>query len=554
MAAESNNPPQPPSQAGTDTAPRKPDPICAVIARTRHDMIHAEVMEAARRNVMLAELRLDYLAKAADFGRLLAEKPLPLLATVRRREDGGRFKGTEQERRMLLRQAIVAGFDWVDIEEDIIQSVPRYGKTKRIVSYHNFKEVPADLHGLFRRMHEADADIIKIACMPQQIEDVARVLDLLRFTKKPTIALCMGDMGLPSRVIQGALGAPFTYAAINPERLPAPGMLTVGQLQNIYGVRRLNKETKIFGVVGDPIGHSLSPIVHNIGFRKLGINALYLPFKVPEGKLSNFLASHSALKIQGLSVTIPHKESAVHQATELEPLVAQTQSANTLVRTASGFKALNTDRPAILDSLVAGLPANPDGTPGTLNQKLALVLGAGGVARSVAHALIGAGAFVTITNRTDEKAQKLAAEMNCRQVDWGMRLGTLCDILVNCTSCGMYPEVDESPMHRSSFHSGMVVMDTIYNPENTMLIKHAREHGATVVTGLDMFIRQAAAQFREFVGQEPPLDLMRQVAKNALTPISVRKDNRPAEEKEEAKEKEEPSGEGTADKAGGASA
>ena len=101
MAAESNNPPQPPSQAGTDTAPRKPDPICAVIARTRHDMIHAEVMEAARRNVMLAELRLDYLAKAADFGRLLAEKPLPLLATVRRREDGGRFKGTEQERRML---------------------------------------------------------------------------------------------------------------------------------------------------------------------------------------------------------------------------------------------------------------------------------------------------------------------------------------------------------------------------------------------------------------------------------------------------------------------
>ena len=378
MAAESNNPPQPPSQAGTDTAPRKPDPICAVIARTRHDMIHAEVMEAARRNVMLAELRLDYLAKAADFGRLLAEKPLPLLATVRRREDGGRFKGTEQERRMLLRQAIVAGFDWVDIEEDIIQSVPRYGKTKRIVSYHNFKEVPADLHGLFRRMHEADADIIKIACMPQQIEDVARVLDLLRFTKKPTIALCMGDMGLPSRVIQGALGAPFTYAAINPERLPAPGMLTVGQLQNIYGVRRLNKETKIFGVVGDPIGHSLSPIVHNIGFRKLGINALYLPFKVPEGKLSNFLASHSALKIQGLSVTIPHKESAVHQATELESLVAQTQSANTLVRTASGFKALNTDRPAILDSLVAGLPANPDGTPGTLNQKLALVLGAGG--------------------------------------------------------------------------------------------------------------------------------------------------------------------------------
>jgi 3-dehydroquinate dehydratase/shikimate dehydrogenase len=506
-------------------------------------MIQAEIQEAARRNVLLAEVRIDYLAKAPDFGRLLADKPLPLLATVRRKEDKGRFKGTEEERRMLLRQAIVAGFDWVDIEEDIIQSIPRYGKTKRIVSYHNFDEVPADLHAIFRRMHECDADVIKIACMPKQIEDVARVLDLLRFTKKPAMAFCMGDMGVASRLVQGALGAPFTYAALNPERLPAPGMMTVGQLQNIYGVRRLNKETKIYGVVGDPIGHSLSPIVHNIGFRKLGINSLYLPFRVPEGKLANFLASHTPLKIQGLSVTIPHKESAVHQATEMEPLVAQTQSANTLVRTASGFKAMNTDRPAILESLTAGLPANPDGSPGSLKQKMALVLGAGGVARSVVHALLDAGALVTITNRTDEKARKLAHDMGCRQVDWGMRTSTLVDIVVNCTSCGMYPEVDETPIHPGVFKNGMVVMDTIYNPENTMMIKQAREHGATVVTGLDMFIRQAAAQFRAFTGQEPPVDLMRQVAKNALTPITVRPGIRP--EQEQGKPGEETGGAGT---------
>ena len=522
MAVDTSNPGATAGPAGQEGAPRKPDPICAVIARTRHDMIHAEIMEAARRNVMLAEVRIDYLAKAPDFGRLLADKPLPLLATVRRREDKGRFKGTEDERRMLLRQAIVAGFDWVDIEEDLIKSIPRYGKTKRIVSYHNFNEVPADLHAIFRRMHEADADVIKIACMPNQIEDVARVLELVRVSKKPTIAFCMGDMGVASRLVQGVLGAPFTYAALNPERLPAPGMMTVGQLQNIYGVRRLNKETKVFGVVGDPIGHSLSPIVHNIGFRKLGINALYLPFRVPEGKLANFLASHTPLKIQGLSVTIPHKESAVHQATEMESLVAQTQSANTLVRTASGFNAMNTDRPAILESLTAGLPANPDGSPGSLKQRIALVLGAGGVARSVVHALMDAGALVTVTNRTDEKSHKLAKEMGCRQVDWAMRTGVLCDIVVNCTSCGMYPEVDESPIHPSVFKTGMVVMDTIYNPENTMMIKQARGHGAQVVTGLDMFIRQAAAQFRAFTGQEPPVDLMRQVAKNALTPITVR--------------------------------
>jgi 3-dehydroquinate dehydratase/shikimate dehydrogenase len=174
---------------------------------------------------------------------------------------------------------------------------------------------------------------------------------------------------------------------------------------------------------------------------------------------------------------------------------------------------------------------------------MALVLGAGGVARSVVHALLDAGALVTITNRTDEKARKLAHDMGCRQVDWGMRTSTLVDIVVNCTSCGMYPEVDETPIHPGVFKNGMVVMDTIYNPENTMMIKQAREHGATVVTGLDMFIRQAAAQFRAFTGQEPPVDLMRQVAKNALTPITVRPGIRP--EQEQGKPGEEPGGAGT---------
>lgn len=512
--------PSEPTQAAT--APRKPDPICAVVARTRHEMIHAELLEAARRNVLLAEVRLDYLAKAPDFARLLAEKPLPLLATVRRRTDGGRFKGTEDQRRALLRQAIASGFDWVDLEEDIIASVPRYGKTKRIVSYHNFKEVPVDLHALYKQMHEADADLIKIACMPQQIEDVMCVLELLRFARKPTIAMCMGEMGAPSRLLQCVLGAPFTYAGLNPERLPAPGMFTVGQLQNIYAVRRLNKETRIFGVVGDPIGHSLSPIVHNIGMRKLGINGLYLPFLVPEGQLGTFLASHSPLKIQGLSVTLPHKEAACHQAVEHDSLVEQTRSANTLIRTDRGYRAINTDQPAILESLVASLPKATDGTPGTLLQRVALVLGAGGVARSVVHALVRAGAIVTVTNRTEEKAQKLAAEMSCRHVDWGLRQTVLTEIVVNCTACGMYPEVDESPIHPSVFRPGMVVMDTIYNPENTMMIKEARSRGASVVTGLDMFIRQAAGQFRVFNGVEPPIDLMRQVAKNALTPITVR--------------------------------
>jgi 3-dehydroquinate dehydratase/shikimate dehydrogenase len=485
-------------------------------------MVQIEIQEAAKRGARLIELRLDFLAKAPDFKRLLANKPCALVATVRRPQDGGRWPGSEDERRMLLRQAIVAGFDWVDVETDIAEEVRRFKNVKRIVSYHNLREVPADLEKIHERMCKQDADVVKLSVTAQHPVDNLRVLKLLNKPPKPTVAFCMGDLGIPSRIIGARFGAPFTYAAFNKERGIAPGILSYSELKAVYHYGRINKETKIYGVIGDPVAHSLSPLIHNAAFHALGINSAYVPFRVPRANLEDFLKQFDRLPVYGYSVTIPHKEAAANLARDRDEAVGLIHAANTLVRGEEGFIAYNTDYQAVRDSLLANLPGSSDGALGTLQSRTALILGAGGVARAVAHSLRRGGAVVAIANRTYERALQLAEEVGCRAVDWAARHNVICDTLVNCTSVGMHPNVDESPIHPSFLKPGLMVMEVVYTPETTLLVKEARSRGCHVLTGVDMFVRQAALQFELFTGQQAPLELMRRVTQRALSPVALR--------------------------------
>jgi 3-dehydroquinate dehydratase/shikimate dehydrogenase len=496
--------------------------ICVVVGRTRHKMVQAEIAEAVRRGARLVEVRLDFLAKAPDFKRLLADKSCAMMATVRRPLDGGRWGGTEPERQTLLRQAIVGGFDWVDLETDVADAVRRFGKVKRLVSYHNMHEVPSDLEKIHERMCRQDADVVKIAVRAQQPEDNLRVLRLVKDAPVPTIAFCMGDLSMPSRVLCLKYGAPFTYAAFNPERGISPGLPSLDELKHVYHVDAINEETQVHGLIGDPVAHSLGPLIHNAAFHSQRINAVYLPFRVPRGQLDSFLKHFEELGVRGYSVTIPHKEAAALAATQREPSVALTQAANTLVRLGGGFAAYNTDYTAAVESLLANLPPSADGAPPTLHARVALVLGAGGAARAVAHALHREGAMVSIANRTYDRAQKLAEEIGCRSIDWAARHSIMCDTLINCTSVGMHPNVDESPVHHSMLKPGLVVMDVVYTPETTLLIREAKNRGCHVVTGVDMFVRQAAAQFRHFTGKEASLEYMRTVLRRAISPVSLK--------------------------------
>jgi 3-dehydroquinate dehydratase/shikimate dehydrogenase len=514
-----------------ETKPAKVRPaerICVVIGRTRHKMVQIEIHEAAKRGARLIELRLDFLKKAPDFNRLLDNKPCPIMATVRRPEDGGRWAGTEQARQTLLRQCIVSGFDWVDLETDIADGVRRFRDVKRVVSYHNMHEVPRDLEKIHARMCEQDPDVIKVAVRIQQPAENLRLLELVRGAKKPTVALGMGDLGMPSRVLGGRYGAPFTYAAFNTERVMAPGLPSLEEMHRLYHYDRINAETKVFGVIGDPIAHSLSPLVHNFAFRRLGLNAVYLPFRVPRDTLTAFLRDFDALQAEGYSVTLPHKEAAAQLADFKDVTVQRTGAANTLLRRVQDgvtkWTAYNTDYSGALASLLAQIGQTQDKGEGVtgLQSRPTLILGAGGVARAISVALYREGALLTITNRSLERGKKLAEELGCKYLDWNARHSATAQIIVNCTPVGMHPKVDESPLHPGFLKPGQLVFDTIYTPEQTLLIKEARHRSCDTVTGVDFFIRQAAEQVRLFTGKEPPLGDITRMVRRALSPVVIR--------------------------------
>ncbi len=493
--------------------------ICVSIGRGRHRMFRAEMEHLAEKGAQLLELRLDYLKGRVSLNRLIDNRPCPVVITVRRPQDGGRFSGSEEQRRVLLRAAIVAGVEYVDLEEDTAKAIPRFGKTKRIISYHDFRRTPEDLEQIHARLAALDADVVKIATMANRPHDNVRMLQLVQKAQVPTVGICMGDIGTPSRVLAGKFGAPFTYATFHHERTLAPGQLSFDEMKNVYHYDQIGPETEVYGVIADPVGHSLSPLIHNTAFRAQGLDKVYLPFRVPPDDLAEFLESDvEALGIRGLSVTIPHKERVTGYLDFMDSGVQGTGAANTVVWEDGQRKGYNTDIRAALESLEAHMRSR-GGAARDLKGRTALILGAGGVAKAIAYALTQLKMQVVISGRTLGRAEELANLFGCGVVEWEHRHEVECDLLVNCTPVGMHPKVDETPFNRSALRPEMIVFDTVYNPENTLLIKDAKETECHTITGVEMFVRQAAAQFKLFTGQQAPGGLMLKTLKAATSAV-----------------------------------
>ncbi|MCC7475408.1 MAG: shikimate dehydrogenase [Pirellulales bacterium] len=493
--------------------------ICVSIGRSRHKHMLAEFAHLVEQGAKLVELRLDYISSRVNIQRLLKDRPCQVVITVRREQDGGKFMGSEDARLILLREAIANGVDYVDLEDDIAGKIPRFGKTKRIISYHNFRHTPENLREIHARMKALDADIVKISTMANQPHDNLRVLEMMQESDCPTIGMCMGDIGTPSRILGAKFGAPFTYATFHHERALAPGQLSYDQMVNVYRHNSIRHETAVFGVVADPVGHSLSPQVHNAAFGATGTDAVYVPFRVPFDGLGQFIEDVPRLGIKGLSVTIPHKEAIAKFLTKVDPAVKGIGAVNTVLFKNDEVLGYNTDYKAAMDCLeeAFGGPV-PHGQPSPLKDKRVLVLGAGGVARAVMYGLHRRGAKTVIASRTKSRAQALADTFGAKCVDWQAR-HVPTDVVVNCTPIGMHPNVDESPFSKSNLKPSIIVFDTVYNPESTLLLKEAQSHGCRVVTGVEMFIHQAALQYFLFTGKEAPEPLMRETLKRAIGPV-----------------------------------
>lgn len=501
--------------------------LCVTIATSRHARMIAEMADAASKGADLAELRLDYIGHSIDLPRLLKDRPLPVIVTCRRRQDGGRWMRTEPERQMILRSAIASGAEYVDLESDIARSVARYGSTKRIISMHDFEKTPDNLEQLHRELADLDADIVKVATQAESFRDCMRMMTLVKNAQIPTIGICMGDIGVVTRILSIHLGSPLTYCAANTERKIAPGLIPLQTMHTLYQPKTINSQTQLFGVVADPVAHSLSPLIHNTAFSAQNLNCRYIPFRIPPEDLGYFIDWCIDTGIGGLSVTIPHKETMLGYVHEVESAAQGIGAINTVVfRNVRGV-GYNTDYRAAMDCLQEALRTqktltNIEGRDDDLFRgRKVLILGAGGVARAIAYGLKQRGALVTLTSRTLERAENLAKELKCETLSWGERYSMTPGIIVNCSPVGMHPDIDSTPYEISKQLSPeTIVFDTVYNPENTILIKSAKKAGCLTINGLDMFVRQAAYQYKLFTGQEPPTALMRETVKRATSPVN----------------------------------
>jgi len=495
--------------------------ICVSVGRGRHRMMIAEHHHLAEQGVELVELRLDYIRRPVNLRRLLDNRPCNVVATCRRPSEGGKWMRTEDDRRILLRTAVADGADFVDLEWDIADKIPRYGETKRIISYHNFDETPENLEDIHEKLSKLDPDIVKIATMANNPIDNIRALRLCRDSDIPTVSFCMGEMGMPSRLLCGKFGSPLSYATFHEDRQMAPGQLSYRQMIDEFDYENITHDTIILGVIADPVGHSLSPIVHNACIKKAELNMLYLPFRVPKEYLESFIESCPEMGIRGLSVTIPHKENVLKCINVLDDDVAGIRAANTVIFKDVNAYGFNTDCGAAIESLhetmAEQLVGGAESSDNPIEGQRILLMGAGGVARAIAFGLKRAKAQVFICSRDYRKAETLADSLECTAIDWASRQNFECKVLINCTPIGMHPNLDETPFVQEWFSKRTIVFDTVYNPEQTLFIKQARRAGCETITGVDMFVRQAAKQFKMFTGHEADSELIRYEIKRATS-------------------------------------
>lgn len=466
----------------------------------------AEFRSLANRDGFLIELRLDYFEDLceATLAQALEVFAPNVLATYRCLEEGGKRQNvSDSERIHYLQLCADRGVKFIDIEA----RTPREGfdlrGAKLISSFHNFDRTPDDLESIWNSMaQQRDVDFIKIAVMPQTVFDTRPLLEILRKHGPRSILLAMGESGLWTRILAGRYGSPLTYARGESAPGTAPGQLTWRQLDELYRFREIGADWQVYGVIGNPVGQSLSPLIHNAALKQRSLSAVYLPFKV-ELRPAEFVKKFEPLGLRGLSVTIPHKEAVLPACDSLDPLAEKIGAVNTLVWDANfSIRGYNTDAEAAADSLQSAL--------GPMAGKNVAVLGAGGAGRAVAFGVKSRGANVFICNRTPEKAQALLRDVGATVTGFDTLAQQKIDAIVNTTSLGMSPNVAESPLTESQIPPGCVVFDTVYNPRRTRLLELAQARGCRIVEGVEMFIAQGARQFELWTGQKAPVELMRQ--------------------------------------------
>ncbi len=454
------------------------------------------------------EFRLDYLETPEagvevlrDFKRKYPDAYV--LATCRHRQASGHFQGDVQQQLQILKDAAHSGASLVDLEiETAEQTKPELSALRELaplcLSYHNFESTPA-LAPILKRLERIPADAYKIAVTARKPTDNLRLFDFARAPhEQPLIAMAMSEIGLVSRVLSSSMGSLYAYATASSDPGTAPGQVSAKIMRSLYRSDKLTPQSRVYGVIASPVAHSKSPLIHNRAFQARRLDSVYLPFLVHPQQLGDWMKLAAQLPVCGFSVTIPHKQRVMRYLDVIEPQAKRIGAVNTVWRKAGKWRGANTDGEGVIQPLSKHL---------RLAHASVLIAGYGGAARAAAIALSDASANVTITGRNLAAAETLARAVKGEAISLQQAQASHFDALINATPLGMSPNLDGSVFERS-IPAG-VVMDMVYNPHETKLLKLAKAQGATIIHGIDMLLEQAAHQFEIWTGESAPRSVMK---------------------------------------------
>ena len=486
--------------------------ICAVVAGRTASEFRALIAEALKKTPTV-ELRLDWLRSDAERHRVLdwlkrsRHRRAVFIATCRRRVGGGELTGDAGAELYWLMKAKEAGCQWCDLEIETLRELPGrsvqdYALPRKVLlSIHDFRRTPK-LPERVKIPARGGVAAVKVATMARKIFDGVRLMQWAHHERQ-VVAVPMGEIGLPARILALREGSALAYAPV--AAVTAPGQVHLGDLKELYRAHELTQATRVYGVIGNPIGHSMSPLLHNTGYVAARKNAVFLPFLVES--LGEFVKAIPEFDLSGFSVTLPHKQAIFRYLEDCEPLAEKIRAVNTVTVTRNGkLYGSNTHYLGVLRALEKKM---------NLQGSRVLVLGAGGGARAAAFAVAKAGAEVSVCARRPDAARELARAAGGEVIRRKELRKQKFDAIVNSTPLGMYPHPGISPLEARELNCSLV-MDLIYRPFETKLLRVAAARGIRTVPGVEMFLAQGIAQWEHWMGWRAPQPAMRRAVLRAL--------------------------------------
>ncbi|MEO0478724.1 MAG: type I 3-dehydroquinate dehydratase [Planctomycetota bacterium] len=470
------------------------------------DQTRRDLRRAAMAGADWVEVRLDRWPENESLQSAFGSARVPIIATCRTDRDGGSWKGPARKRIALLERAVEAGARGLDLEDWETWTPPADSLELIVRSHHDLRRMPENLPELRDRLLGQGGQVAKIVGTAHDLAETAPLLALLRSSDpslSPTAAFALGPAASVTRVLSAALGARLVYASLEGAESTAPGQWPVRLVSGLYRVRELHSETRIFGLLGNPALHSAGPWVHNRALRAAGVDGIYVPLETQRPQ--DVLAMLPLRRLGGFSVTSPHKETAARLCHRLSARATALGAVNTITFEAHDQAVgENTDVDGVKGALRRAGFSSGEGRPG-------VVLGGGGAARAAAFALEELGLKPTILARSLEGIREFARERDYRLAGWRSQVLEELEpaAVVNTTPIGSGDFVRERPFPDWRPPQGCFVLDAVYTPRRTVFLEDAAAAGAVAVSGLEMFLTQAAEQVRIFTGSRPDESTLR---------------------------------------------